>query len=66
MEHYGHLSDSLNEQKAALYMRGLLLRYTKGLPMSGRFRDRFSRIKDLKSLISAMDSYFTMLEGEKI
>jgi nifR3 family TIM-barrel protein len=65
MEHYGHLSDSLNEQKAALYMRGLLLRYTKGLPMSGRFRDRFSRIKDLRSLISAMDSYFTMLEGEK-
>jgi nifR3 family TIM-barrel protein len=66
MEHYGHLSDSLNEQRAALCMRGLLLRYTKGLPMSSRFRAKFARIKDLKSLISAMDSYFTMLEGEKI
>jgi hypothetical protein len=47
-------------------MRGLLLRYTKGLPMSSRFREKFSQIKDFKSLVSAMDKYFTMLEGEGI
>jgi nifR3 family TIM-barrel protein len=66
MEHFGLLSDSMNEHRAALCMRGLLLRYTKGLPMSSRFRDKFTGIKDLKSLVSTMDTYFTMLEGERI
>jgi nifR3 family TIM-barrel protein len=66
MEHFGLLSDSMNEHRAALCMRGLLLRYTKGLPMSSRFREKFTGIKDLKSLVSTMDTYFTMLEGERI
>jgi nifR3 family TIM-barrel protein len=59
MEHFNILYDSLNEHRAALCMRGLLLHYTKGLPNSGRFREKFTRIKDLKSLVSVMDNYFT-------
>ena len=66
MEHFGLLSGSMNEHKAAVYMRGLLLRYTKGLPKSSRYREKFTQIKDLKSLVSTMDTYFTMLEGERI
>ncbi len=62
MRHYDLLQDSMNEHRAALCMRGLLIRYTKGLPGSGRFREGFSRIKDLESLVSVMDKYFTDLE----
>jgi tRNA-dihydrouridine synthase B len=63
MEHYNFLSDAMEEHRAAFRMRGLLLSYTKGLPGSGRFRERFTRIKDLNSLISSMDDYFSTLEG---
>jgi tRNA-dihydrouridine synthase B len=62
MRHYDLLQDSMNEYRAALCMRGLLIHYTKGLPGSGRFREGFSRIKDLESLVSVMDKYFTDLE----
>jgi tRNA-dihydrouridine synthase B len=62
MEHYHFLSDAMEEHRAALRMRGLLLSYTKGLPGSGRFRERFTKIKDLGSLISSMDEYFSTLE----
>jgi len=62
MEHYNFLSDVMEEHRAALRMRGLLLSYTKGLPGSGRFRERFTRIKDMHSLISSMDDYFNSLE----
>jgi len=62
MKHYDLLQDSMNEYRAALCMRGLLIHYTKGLPGSGRFREGFSRIKDLESLVSVMDKYFTDLE----
>jgi tRNA-dihydrouridine synthase B len=61
MKHYNLLQDSLNEHRAALCMRGLLIYYTKGLPGSGRFREGFNKIKDLESLVSAMDNYFTTL-----
>ena len=64
MKHYDLLQDSLNEYRAALCMRGLLIHYTKGLPGSGRFREAFSRIKDLESLVSVMDDYFTDLEDK--
>ena len=64
MEHYNLLHDSLDERRAALSMRGLLLHYTKGLPNSGRFRGKFTKIKDLNSLVSVMDNYFTVLEGK--
>lgn len=62
MEHYNFLSDVMEEHRAALRMRGLLLSYTKGLPGSSRFRERFTRIKDVRSLIASMDEYFSSLE----
>jgi tRNA-dihydrouridine synthase B len=65
MEHYNFLSDAMEEHRAALRMRGLLLSYTKGLPGSGRFRERFTKIKDVHSLISCMDDYFNTLEEAK-
>jgi len=58
MKHYNLLQGSMNEHRAALFMRGLLIHYTKGLPDSGRFREEFNKIKDLESLVSAMDNYF--------
>ncbi len=62
MEHYNHLTSAVGDRRAMLCMRGLLLRYTKGLPGSSRFRELFTKIKDFKSLISAMDGYFQTLE----
>ena len=62
MEHYNLLSESLGEQRSAFAMRGLLLRYTKGFPNSSSLRGKITRLKDLESLISIMDDYFTTLE----
>jgi tRNA-dihydrouridine synthase B len=62
MEHYSLLTGAVGDRRAMLCMRGLLLRYTKGLPGSSRFRDAFTKIKDFKSLITAMDGYFQTLE----
>ena len=64
MEQYYALSDSLGPHRAALCMRGLLLRYTKGLPHSSGFRGRITNIKDFDSLISTMDDFFSRLEDE--
>ncbi|MFC1824594.1 tRNA dihydrouridine synthase DusB [Thermodesulfobacteriota bacterium] len=61
MEHFRLLADSMGDHRAALVMRGLLLRYSKGLPYSSRFRGRITRIKDLESLTSTMDAYFSAL-----
>jgi nifR3 family TIM-barrel protein len=63
MDHFSLLSDYMGEQKAALPMRGILLRYTKGLPHSSRFREKITKIKDLESLISVLDEYFTVLSA---
>jgi nifR3 family TIM-barrel protein len=65
MEHFQALSDLMGEHRAARTMRGLLLRYTKGLPHSSRFRGSINKIKDLDSLLSTMDGYFSTLEGEE-
>ena len=62
MKHFALLSDFMGEHRAALPMRGLLLRYTKGLPHSSRFREKITKIKDFKSMISVLDGYFTTLE----
>ena len=61
MEHFHLLSHHMGEKRAALAMRGLLIWYTKGLPHSHRFRGSISRIKDLESLHSTMDNYFSNL-----
>lgn len=61
-EHFRLLSLDMGEPKASKVIRGLLLRYTKGLPNSSRFRGTFTGIKSLESLMAALDSYFTDLE----
>jgi len=66
MEHYNYLTESMGEFKAALPMRGLLLRYTKGLPHSTRFREKITRIKDLETLSATVDEYFTVLEEREV
>jgi len=62
MEHFEGLSDIMGNSKAARIMRGLLLWYTKGLPFSSNFRGQITGIKDMESLVSAMNTYFSSLE----
>ncbi len=62
LEHYGMLAETVGEHRAPYMMRGLLLAYTKGLPYSGRFRGRITRIKDFESLTLLMEDYFGTLE----
>ena len=64
MEHFSLLSGHMGEQRASLAMRGLLLRYTKGLPHSSRFRGSITGIRDLESLTSTMDNFFSSLRDE--
>jgi len=61
IEHFKFLSDLLGEKRASKIMRGLLLRYTKGLPHSSRFRGSFTGVNDFNTMISAMDNYFETL-----
>jgi tRNA-dihydrouridine synthase B len=63
IKHYHLLSDEMGERRAAFHFRGLLLRYTKGLPRSGLFRGSIEQVKDLQSLVGAMDGYFSSLEA---
>jgi tRNA-dihydrouridine synthase B len=65
IEHYHLLSDAMGGKRAALAMRGLLLWYTKGLPHSSRFRGSIARVKDLESLVTTMDNYFSTLKDEE-
>jgi len=61
MEHFHLLSETLGDKRAALAMRGVLLSYTKGLPHSGRFREKVTSIKDCGTLAEAVDLYFSSL-----
>ena len=61
-KHFRLLTLDLGEPTASKVMRGLLLRYTKGLPNSSRFRGAFTQIRSLEDSMSALDSYFTDLE----
>lgn len=63
IKHYHLLSDEMGERRAAFHFRGLLLRYTKGLPRSGMFRGSIEQVKDLQSLVAAMDGYFSSMEA---
>ena len=65
IEHYQLLSNAMGGKRAALAMRGLLLWYTKGLPHSSRFRGSITQIKDLESLVTTMDIYFSALKDEE-
>jgi len=62
LEHFRYLSTEIGEDRAAKNMRGLLLSYTKGLPRSKHFRNTFTSISDIDTLISALDTYFSSLE----
>lgn len=64
LEHYLLLAKAVGEHRAPYMMRGLLLRYTKGLRHSSRFRGRITRIKDFETLSVLMDDYFDFLDGE--
>jgi tRNA-dihydrouridine synthase B len=63
MKHYHLLSAEMGERRAAFHFRGLLIRYTKGLPCGGLFRRSIEQVKDLASLVAAMDGYFCSMEG---
>ncbi len=60
-EHFRLLSSETGEQKAARIMRGLLIRYTKGLPFSSRFRKQITQIKNLENLVAIFEEYFTLM-----
>lgn len=62
LDHFQQLSNLMGEQKASRIMRGLLLWYSKGLPHSSHFRGHVTGIKDMNSLVSAMNAYFLSLE----
>ncbi|MBW1733935.1 MAG: tRNA dihydrouridine synthase DusB [Deltaproteobacteria bacterium] len=63
MEHFTLLRGVIGEQRASKMMRGLLLRYTKGLPYATRFRRSFTGIRDTNTMIDAMERYFGLLSG---
>lgn len=63
-EHFRYLSVSAGEKRAVMMMRGLLLRYTKGLPHSAAFRGKIIEIKDFETLAKTLDHYFSVL-GDK-
>lgn len=61
LSHFTHLSQIIGEDRASKLMRGQLLWYTKGLPHSSRFRGAFTGIKDVHSMMAALDQYFEAL-----
>jgi nifR3 family TIM-barrel protein len=63
MEHFRLLSLSMGEDRAAKTMRGLLLRYSKGLPHSSRFRGTMTSVKDFDTLTFALDQYLSAVEA---
>jgi tRNA-dihydrouridine synthase len=64
LEHFDLLCESMGELRASRVMRGLLLWYTKGLPGSSNFRGAFTGIRDLHTILSAVDNYFNELKNE--
>jgi nifR3 family TIM-barrel protein len=62
MEHYDLLSLYMGESRATKMMRGLLLWYTKGLPLSAHFRGTINRITNFDTLVTSLDEYFSALE----
>jgi len=61
LDHFHLLSGLTGEFRAAIASRGLLLWYTRGLPHSSRFRAGIAKIRDMPSLVAAMDEYFSTL-----
>ena len=61
LSHFNHLSQIIGEERASKLMRGQLLWYTKGLPHSSRFRGAFTGIRDVHTMMAALDQYFESL-----
>ena len=61
LAHFTHLSHIIGEERASKLMRGQLLWYTKGLPNSSRFRGAFTGIRDVHTMMAALDRYFESL-----
>ena len=57
-EHFHLLSSEIGEQKAARIMRGFLIRYTKGLPFSAKFRRQITKIKNFDNLVAIFEEHF--------
>ena len=60
--HFVLLSSIIGENRASKLMRGLLLGYTKGLPYGSRFRGAFTGIQDFKTMMAALDRYFSAIQ----
>jgi tRNA-dihydrouridine synthase B len=63
VDHFGLLCESVEEHRAALTIRGLLLSCTRGLPHSSQLRATITQIKNRESLVNTMDNYFSKLEN---
>jgi nifR3 family TIM-barrel protein len=62
MDHFALLCETMEESKAALTIRSLLVSFSKGLPRSSQFRQNICKIRDGQALESAMDDYFIQSE----
>jgi nifR3 family TIM-barrel protein len=60
--HFQLLAEHKGLGEATRAIRRPLLWYTKGLPHSNRFRRHIAEIKDLETLMNALDAYFRTLE----
>ncbi len=63
-KHFDLLCHFVGHDRATRMMRGLLFWYTKGLPMSSKFRGSIGRIRNLATLNQAMEAYFSALEEQ--
>jgi len=67
LSHFTHLSQIIGDDRASKLMRGQLLWYTKGLPHSNRFRGAFTGIRDVHTMMAALDHYFeTLMENQEM
>lgn len=65
LEHFHLLCEWVGELRAARIMRGLLVKYTRGLPNSTHFRKQFTSIRDRQTMTSTVTDYFEALERPK-
>jgi tRNA-dihydrouridine synthase B len=63
VDHFGLLCESVEEHRAALAIRGVLLSCTRGLPGSSQFRATITQIRSRETLVNTMDNYFSKLEN---
>jgi tRNA-dihydrouridine synthase len=62
-EHCMLLKRYMDSRRVGFFMRGVLLRYTKGLTASTAFRNSISCLKTPEELMEAADRYLSSMEG---